>query len=146
MWSWLKESRSMVVQCTYFLQCTSPGDREFYAFILWFLSDRSFSILINENVCIKLLYNVGYALSYHPFSLISFFMEELQFIYLLLLIYCSLMFKLRLSFVWAELAQLTGIAAILRFPLPDLEDIEMWSHQPLCSCFNIFFWWWSFCI
>lgn len=25
----------------------------------------------------------------------------------------------------AELAQLTGIAAILRFPLPDLDDIEM---------------------
>ncbi|CAK9162273.1 unnamed protein product [Ilex paraguariensis] len=24
-----------------------------------------------------------------------------------------------------QLAQLTGIAAILRFPLPDLEDIEM---------------------
>ena len=25
----------------------------------------------------------------------------------------------------AELTQLTGIAALLRFPLPDLEDIEM---------------------
>lgn len=28
-----------------------------------------------------------------------------------------------------ELAQLTGIAAILRFPLPDLEDIEMWGKK-----------------
>lgn len=30
---------------------------------------------------------------------------------------------------WAELATITGIAAILRFPLPDLEDIEMWLEH-----------------
>jgi hypothetical protein len=34
-----------------------------------------------------------------------------------------------LTFVCTELAQLTGIAAILRFPLPELEDAEMdWTN------------------
>lgn len=32
-------------------------------------------------------------------------------------------------YMGAELAQLTGIAAILRFPLPDLDDIEMWLER-----------------
>ena len=40
----------------------------------------------------------------------------------------SLWWFIWISF-WTELATITGIAAILRFPLPDLEDIEMWLEH-----------------
>jgi len=39
-------------------------------------------------------------------------------------ILCSIIFTLKIFLIYLELSQITGVAAILRFPMPELEDDE----------------------
>jgi hypothetical protein len=106
---------------------------------MFFFPDWSFPFLINEKLCVKLLImlDMPKTVMINIIFLKSHFSCKRYILFYFFVASWSLMFKLHLVFVWTELAQLTGIAAILRFPLPDLEDIEMWSLQ----LFNIFCRW-----